>query len=56
MKQSKSSKLAQVEEFTESGAAASVRVATVAEQKCFDLQLLERHYLGAGRSFADYLR
>jgi Domain of unknown function (DUF4338)/DDE_Tnp_1-associated len=56
MKQSKSSKPAQEQETTESGAAASVRVATAAEVAWFDTQLATSHYLGAGRSVGDYLR
>lgn len=56
MKQPKPSNPALENETTESGAAATVRVATVAEREWFDQQLTERHYLGAGRSVGDYLR
>ena len=56
MKPAKRSNPALEDKTTESGATATVRVATVAEQEWFDQQLAERHYLGAGRSVGDYLR
>jgi hypothetical protein len=56
MKQPKPSDPALENEKTQSGATATVRVATVAEREWFDLQLTQRHYLGAGRSVGDYLR
>ena len=56
MKQPKPSDPALENEKTQSGATATVRVASVAEREWFDLQLTQRHYLGAGRSVGDYLR
>ena len=56
MKQPKPSDPALENETTESGGAATVRVAGAAEVAWFDSQLAERHYLGAGRSVGDYLR